>query len=90
LCYYDAPRTFTFRNGVPDFKTNPMDLATATIEQLFTRLQEIIAEGPDVLSVRYDAVYGFPEYIAVEYDSSMTDTTVTYYVTNFQVLPPDP
>lgn len=54
-----------------------------TVEELFDLIQDAIDRDADLLQVGYDATYGFPHTINVDYESGGTDQLLLF-VTGFQ------
>ncbi|HMB89921.1 MAG TPA: DUF6174 domain-containing protein, partial [Rhodothermales bacterium] len=55
-----------------------------TIDGLFEVLQRALKEADDV-EVDYDAQYGFPTRIAIDYYKNAVDDEVSYRATDLQV-----
>jgi hypothetical protein len=59
----------------------------ATIERLFAIVEEAASGGADEVKVEYDATYGFPSSISIDYIKEAMDDEISYHVLNFEVLP---
>ena len=59
----------------------------ATIDLLFAELDAALNDGADSVTVTYDATYGFPNEIAIDFDQQMADEEMYYSISGFEVLP---
>jgi hypothetical protein len=59
----------------------------ATVERLFAIVEEAASGGADEVKVEYDATYGFPSSISIDYIKEAMDDEISYHVLNFEVLP---
>ncbi len=59
----------------------------ATIERLFAIVEEAASGGADEVKVEYDAAYGFPSSISIDYIKEAMDDEISYHILNFEVLP---
>ena len=59
----------------------------ATIDLLFAKLDAALNGGADSVTVTYDATYGFPNEIAIDFDQQMADEEMYYTISNFEPLP---
>lgn len=57
-----------------------------TIEGLFDLIQESIDQQVYSLSVTYDAVYGYPTYIDIDYHAELADEEITYFISALRPL----
>jgi hypothetical protein len=57
----------------------------ASIENLFAILDSAIGSASKV-TVEYDADYGYPKSIVIDYSKMVYDDEIGYYVENFEVL----
>ncbi|MFK8013890.1 MAG: DUF6174 domain-containing protein [Gammaproteobacteria bacterium] len=55
-----------------------------TITNYFDLIQSAIDDDVHELRVTYDATYGFPSNIFIDYDENAVDDTVQYFITEFQ------
>ena len=58
----------------------------ATVEGLFALAEKTISEAEQV-EVTYDAQYGYPSEIKVDFIKMAIDDEISYYVKSFSVLP---
>jgi hypothetical protein len=75
-------------NGQPvreEFRANFEE--AATVERLFAIAEEAASGGADEIKVEYDATYGFPSSISIDYIKEAMDDEISYHVLNFEVLP---
>ncbi|MEW6241740.1 MAG: DUF6174 domain-containing protein [Chloroflexota bacterium] len=75
-------------NGQPvreEFRANFEE--AATIEGLFAIVEQAASGGADEIKVEYDAAYGFPSSISIDYIKEAMDDEISYHVLNFEVLP---
>lgn len=56
-----------------------------TIDQLFRLIHEAVDRQAASMEVQYDPNYGFPTYIAIDYDSMMADEEVYYEASDFKI-----
>ncbi len=56
-----------------------------TIDQLFRLIREAVDRQAASMEVQYDPNFGFPTYIAIDYDSMMADEEVYYEASDFKV-----
>lgn len=91
----DPPITVEVRDGQPIGGVRAMtgkriDVTafgnSATIEQLFTVVDEVIDQYPDKLTVTYDPRFGYPASIGIDREKRATDDEVYYTVKAFEVL----
>lgn len=59
---------------------------SATIEQLFTVVDEVIDQYPDELTVTYDPRFGYPASVGIDREKRAADDEVYYTVEAFEVL----
>lgn len=59
----------------------------ATIDLLFADIESAVNEGADSVTVTYDATYGFPAEIAIDFSQEMADEEMYYSVSGFEALP---
>lgn len=59
----------------------------ATIDLLFAEINSAINEGADSVTVTYDATYGFPTEIAIDFSQEMADEEMYYSISGFEALP---
>lgn len=59
----------------------------ATIDLLFADIQSAVDEGAASVNVTYDATYGFPVDIAIDFSQEMADEEMYYSVSGFEALP---
>lgn len=59
----------------------------ATVERLFAIVEQAASGGADEVKVEYDAAYGFPASISIDYIEEAIDDEIGYTVFNFEVLP---
>lgn len=75
-------------NGQPireEFRANFEE--AATVERLFAIVESAASGGADEVKVEYDAAYGFPASISIDYIKEAVDDEIGYQVSNFEVLP---
>lgn len=75
-------------NGVEILDTDPLYATLmnyATVDNLFTWTGQALADA-DKVEVSYDATYGFPNKVAVDYITAATDDEIWVDVSNFEVL----
>jgi hypothetical protein len=58
----------------------------ATIERLFTELEDGLSGGADEVTVKYDSTRGFPAEIYFDYIKAAADDELSLSVSNFEVL----
>ena len=59
----------------------------ATIDLLFDELEAAYNESADSVTVTYDATYGFPTEIAIDFSQEMADEEMYYSISGFEALP---
>jgi uncharacterized protein DUF6174 len=59
----------------------------ATIDLLFAELDAALNGGADSVTVSYDATYGFPTEIAIDYSQETADEEMYYSISGFEALP---
>ena len=59
----------------------------ATIDLLFAEINAAVNEGADSVTVTYDATYGFPTEIAIDFSQEMADEEMYYSISGFEALP---
>ena len=59
----------------------------ATIDLLFAELDAAVNDGADSITVTYDATYGFPTEIAIDYSQEIADEEMYYSISGFEKLP---
>ena len=59
--------------------------ASHTIEETFDFVQNLINQNVSSLGVEYDAVYGFPTIVSIDYDVKTIDDEILYRYTNFEI-----
>jgi len=59
----------------------------ATIDLLFAELDAAVNDGADSITVTYDATYGFPTEIAIDYSQEIADEEMYYSISGFEALP---
>ena len=59
----------------------------ATIDQLFAELDAALNGGADSVTVTYDATYGFPTEIGIDYSQETADEEMYFSISGFEVLP---
>ncbi len=57
-----------------------------TIEAVFLTLRNEKSESPPGLEVRFNEIYGFPEYIDINYSRWLTDHRIQYHISEFSVV----
>lgn len=75
-------------NGAEVLDTDPMYVTLAqyaNVDSLFTWLGQALADA-DKIEISYDATYGFPSTIAIDYITEATDDEIWVDVSNFEVL----
>lgn len=75
-------------NGVEILDTDPLyaNLMTyATVDNLFTWSGEALANA-DKIEITYDATFGFPTQVVVDYIAESIDDEISVNVLNFEVL----
>lgn len=75
-------------NGVEILDTDPlypMLMNYATVDNLFTWTTDVLANADEV-KVTYDATYGFPDNISVDYIEEAIDDEIGVRISNFEVL----
>ena len=82
FCPYREPIHVEVRNGAPTTKN---EIEINSVNDLFQIVHDA-NETADAVSAAYDAQYGFPSYIAIDYIRQAVDDEVSYRVTNFQIL----
>lgn len=58
----------------------------ATIDLLFAELNAAVKEGADSVTVTYDATYGFPKEISIDYSKEIADEEMYYSISGFEAL----
>jgi hypothetical protein len=58
----------------------------STIDNIFSKLQADINGGADEVIVTYDATYGYPVTIAIDYIKDAIDDEISFEISNFEVL----
>jgi hypothetical protein len=58
----------------------------ATIDRIFTELQSVLAGEADEVSVTYNAEFGFPEQINIDYIKQALDDELSLSVSNFEIM----
>ena len=58
----------------------------ATIDLLFAELDAAVTDGADSVTVTYDATYGFPTEIAIDYSQEIADEEMYYSISGFEAL----
>ena len=92
FCGYTRPVRLTVRSGnvvsrvdaetgqpVPAFGEHVRDIAG-----LFALIREAIDDDAHVVDVSYDAVYGFPKFIDIDYVANAVDDELQIRTTEFQ------
>ena len=59
----------------------------ATIDLLFAELDAAVNDGADSITVTYDATYGFPTEIAIDYSQEIADEEMYYSISGLEALP---
>jgi hypothetical protein len=59
----------------------------ATIDRLFSELDAVLNGDADEVTVTYDATYGFPSQINIDYIKEAVDDELYLSVSGFEVLP---
>ena len=59
----------------------------ATIDLLFAELDAAFNDGADSVTVTYDATYGFPTEIGIDYSQEIADEEMYYSISGFEALP---
>ena len=59
----------------------------ATIDLLFAELDAALNGGADSVTVTYDATYGFPTEVAIDYSQETADEEMYYSISGFEALP---
>ena len=59
----------------------------ATIDLLFAELDAALNGGADSVTATYDATYGFPTEIGIDFDQEMADEEMYYSISGFEALP---
>ena len=59
----------------------------ATIDLLFAELDAAVNDGADSITVTYDATYGFPTEIGIDYSQEIADEEMYYSISGFEALP---
>lgn len=72
------------RRGVP---LDPADDALLTLDGVFAFAVGALAADPYRFEATYDARYGFPERISVDYAERAVDDEIDLFVTDFEPLP---
>lgn len=96
FCLPDARKPVeirVFRNQVkqatvlPEGTPLPANLRdnAMTIDQLFDKIQDAISRNAASVEVSYDAQYGFPTNISIDYDRMMADEELYLSASNFKV-----
>ncbi|HIK08416.1 MAG TPA: hypothetical protein IGS40_27700 [Trichormus sp. M33_DOE_039] len=58
-----------------------------TIPKLFNVIQDAIARQASSLTVQYNARYGYPTQINVDYNAQIADEEIYLTIENFEILP---
>jgi hypothetical protein len=58
----------------------------ATVPELFELINDAIQEPAAGLAVRYNAQYGYPETIQIDWVAGFADDEVSYHITDFTLL----
>ena len=59
----------------------------ATIDLLFAELDAALNGDADSVTVSYDATYGFPTEIGIDFDQQIADEEMYYTISGFEPLP---
>ena len=59
----------------------------ATIDLLFAELDAAVKDGADSVTVTYDATYGFPTEIGIDYSQEIADEEMYFSISGFEALP---
>ena len=59
----------------------------ATIERLFSELEADLGGEADEVTVTYDATYGFPTEVSIDYIKEAADDELYFTVSGFEALP---
>ena len=59
----------------------------ATIDLLFAELEKAHKDGADSVTVTYDATYGFPTEIGIDYNQQIADEEMYFSISGFELLP---
>lgn len=72
------------RRYVSSGDTVPTSLASAfpSVEEMFSRIERVMAEHPARLDVRYDPATGYPSVVSIDYDARMVDDEIVYRLDN--------
>lgn len=59
--------------------------ASKTVEESFDFIVNLINQNVASLEVEYDAIYGFPTIISIDYDVDFVDDEILYRYINFEI-----
>lgn len=96
FCYFENPEANTWSinetiggeiliNDEPNIKSYPF---AKTVNQLFGAIEEYINREPypNILSIQYNSLIGFPESLYVDLEQMMADEEIGWEQKNFKVL----
>lgn len=73
---------------VPENTEKPKNFAGAkTVDGLFTLIEQAMQRKAASIEVSYDARFGYPTSIAIDYDKRMADEEVYYKASGMRLLP---
>jgi hypothetical protein len=77
-----------FQNGNPiDPGSRELFEKYATIDRLFTELEADMNGAADEVTAKYDATYGFPTEVTIDFVKDATDDELYLNLSNFEKLP---
>lgn len=77
-----------FQNGNPiDPGSRELFEKYATIDRLFTELEADLNGAADEVTAKYDATYGFPTEVTIDFVKDATDDELYLNLSNFEKLP---
>lgn len=77
-----------FQNGNPiDAGSRELFEKYATIDRLFTELEADLNGAADEVTAKYDATYGFPTEVTIDFVKDATDDELYLNLSNFEKLP---
>jgi len=59
--------------------------STSTVEEAFNLIESLLSQHVASLYVAYDANYGFPTMISIDYDRNTIDDEIAFMYSNFEI-----
>ena len=91
-CYFiiDEPYSITVVEGEPTSITGNEEWGhegiPLTIEELFTKIKDLLSQEPYQHSLEFDPEYGYPTSVYFDMDEQIADEEIGYTIENFQIL----